>query len=131
MINYTSSDFQNVPIYVKAQEISILSRNISLYIQDELSPLRLDGSEDSNIYFSGDIIYQSKSLAPEIAKAEKARYSDKKYKHINSVNQLTNRLSRNCRKLENCNSNGKEYISLLKEEIKKFRLLQRVWLLTL
>ncbi len=131
MYNYYSSDFQKSAIYRKAIDIFILSRNISQYVQDDLSKLKFDGKEDNNIYFSGDIIYQSKSLAPEIAKAELERYSDNKYKHIASVKRLTNRLYKNCRHLENCNSNGKEYISILRHELKKFKQLQSVWSLTL
>jgi len=131
MYNYTSSDFQNLPIYKKAVEILVLSRSISQYVQDDLSTLKIDGKEDSNIYFSGDIIHQSESLAPQIAKAQLERYSDNKYKHIASVRRLTNRLYKNCRRLENCNSNGKEYVSILRLELKKFKQLQYVWSLTL
>lgn len=131
MYNYSPINFQKSPIYNKAIEILVLSRNISQYVQDDLSKLKLDGKEDSDIYFSGDIIYQSESLAPEIAKAELERYSDNKYKHIDSVKRLTNRLYRNCRRLENCNSNGKEYVSILRKELKKFKQLHYVWSLTL
>ena len=48
-----------------------------------------DGSENKHIYFSGDIVQQSVSLAPEIVNAELERYSDKKHKHIASVKRLT------------------------------------------
>ena len=131
MYNYNTPDFQNTPLYRKAAEILVLSRNISQYVQEDLSALKLDGREDSNIYFSGDIIYQSESLAPQIAKAELEKYSDNKYKHIASVKRLTNRLYRNCRRLESCNSNGREYVSILRNELKKFKQLQYVWSLTL
>jgi len=131
MYNYTTPDFQNMPVYKKAIDILVLSRSISQYVQEDLSTLKIDGKEDSNIYFSGDIIHQSESLAPEIAKAQLERYSDTKYQHIDSVKRLTNRLYKNCRRLENCNSNGKEYISILRKELKKFKQLQYVWSLTL
>ncbi len=131
MYNYSSSDFQNSPLYIKALEIFVLSRNISQYVRDDLSILKTDGKEDYNIYFSGDIIHQSESLAPEIAKAEQERFSDRKHRHIASVKQLTNRLYKNCRKLEHCNSDGKEYVSILRYELKKFKQLQYVWSLTL
>lgn len=59
-----------LPIYQKAMEILVLSRSISTYLNQDLSYLRPDGSEDTDIYFSGDIVQQSESLAPEIVKAE-------------------------------------------------------------
>ena len=51
-----SSPLSELPIYQKAMEIINLSRSISSYLHQDLSYLRPDGSEDSNIYFSGDII---------------------------------------------------------------------------
>jgi len=112
-------------------EIITLSRSISTYLNQDLAYLKPDGKEDSNIYFSGDIVQQSTSLAPEIEKAELEKYSDKKYKHIASVKRLTNLLYKNCSRLEKSNSNGKDYLPILRNELKKFRKLQHNWSLTL
>lgn len=121
----------DMPIYKKAMEIIILSRSISSYLNQDLCYLRLDGSEDLDIYFSGDIVQQSTSLAPEIVNAERERYSDKKYKHIDSLERLTTRLYNSCKRLEHCNSNGKDYLPILRSELRKFRKLQQSWMLTL
>ncbi len=112
-------------------EIFALSRNISNYLVEDLNKLQENGSEDPNIYFSGDIVQQSVSLAPEILKAEQQTFSEEKYKYAASVSRLTNSLYKNCERLEHANSNGKEFIQLLRNEIKKFRKLQRHWMLTL
>lgn len=125
------SYLSELPIYKKAMEIIILSRSISTYLNQDLCYLRPDGSEDSNIYFSGDIVQQSISLAPEIVNAERERYTDNKYKHVASVERLTNMLYQNCKRLERCNSNGKDYLPILRSELKKFRRLQHSWMLTL
>ena len=95
-----SSHLSHLPIYQKAMEIIILSRSISTYLSHDLALLQHDGTENSNIYFSGDIIQQSSSLAPEIEKAELEKFSDKKHKHIASVRRLTNLLYKNCYRLE-------------------------------
>lgn len=120
-----------LPIYKKAMDIITLSRSISTYLNQDLSYLHDDGSEDAHIYFSGDIVQQSSSLAPEIINAELEQCSDKKYKHITSVRILTNRLYKNCKRLEKSNSNGKDYIPLLRRELKAFKRLHRIWSLTL
>ncbi|WP_375238936.1 hypothetical protein [Aurantibacter sp.] len=119
------------PVYKKAIDIFTLSHNISTYLNQDLAHLSHDGKEDENIYFSGDIIQQSVSLAPHILKAEQAPFSDKKYKHATLVKQLTNKLYRNCKRLENCNSNGKDYLPILRSELRKFKKLQKTWSLTL
>ncbi len=125
------SHLSELPIYKKAMEIIILSRSISTYLNQDLCYLRPDGSEDSNIYFSGDIVQQSSSLAPEILNAELERYSDKKHTHIASLERLTTMLYNNCKRLERCNSNGKEYLPILRSELQKFKRLQHSWMLTL
>ncbi|MGR7813679.1 hypothetical protein [Lacinutrix undariae] len=125
------SHHSELPIYKKAIDIITLSRSISTYLNQDLSYLHSDGSEDPHIYFSGDIVQQSSSLAPEIIRAELEQCSDKKYKHITSVRILTNRLYRNCKRLEKSNSNGKDYIPLLRRELKAFKRLQHTWSLTL
>ncbi len=131
MITNSHSHLPELPIYKKAMEIFILSRSISTYLNDDLACLREDGTEDSNIYFSGDIVQQSISLAPEIANAELERYSDKKHKHIAAIERLTNRLYKNCKRLEHSNSNGKDYLPILRSELRKFRSLKRTWMMTL
>lgn len=90
-----------------------------------------DGTEDKNIYFTGDIVQQSSHLAPEIINAERERFSDKKHQHIESLDRLTYRLYKNCKRLENTKSNGRDYLPILRNELKKFRKLQRNWMLTL
>jgi len=126
-----SSQIPQSTIYQKAIDIFSLSRSISHYLADDLSSLQQDGQEDPNIYFTGDIVQQSVSLAPEILKAESQIFSEEKYKYAASVSRLTNLLYKNCERLELSNSNGKEFISLLRNELKKFRKLQRNWMLTL
>ena len=131
-MNYNiPSHLSELPIYQKAIDILVLSRSISTYINQDLSYLRTDGSEDTDIYFSGDIIQQSQSLAPEIEKAQAERFSDKKHKHLDSLERLTYRLHLNCNRLQHCNSNGKDYLPILQKELKKFKRLQRSWMLTL
>lgn len=131
MFYYIPSHLSELPIYKKALDIIVLSRSISTYLNQDLANLTLDGKEDPHIYFSGDIVQQSVSLAPEIVNAELERYSDKKHKHVASVERLTNLLYQNCKKLMRCNSNGKDYLPLLRSELKKFRQLQKTWILSL
>ncbi len=131
MLGHIPSHLSELPIYKQAMQIFILSRSISTYLNQDLAYLHEDGTEDASIYFSGDIVRQSVSLAPEIINAELERSSDKKHKHVASLKQLTNRLYKNCKRLETSKSNGKDYIPILQKELKTFRKLQNSWMLTL
>lgn len=127
----TPQNLSELPIYKKAVDIFMLSQNISSYLNQDLSALKEDGSEDVNIYFSGDIVQQSVSLVPEIVNAELERYSEKKHKHIASLKRIINLLYKNSYRLERSNSNGKDFLPILRNELKKFKKLQRTWMLTL
>ncbi|MAP79689.1 MAG: hypothetical protein CL526_01245 [Aequorivita sp.] len=118
-------------VYAKALDIFSLARNISTYISHDLAGLQKNGSEDPNIYFTGDIVQQSVCLAPEILKAENQPYSEEKHKYAASVLRLSNLLYKNCERLERANSNGKDFLPLLRKELRKFRQLQHTWRLTL
>ena len=131
MLSNTPQNLSELPVYKKALEIFALSQDISTYLNYDLSVLKNDGSEDVNIYFSGDIVQQSVSLVPEIVNAELERYSERRHKHIASLKRITNMLYKNSYRLERSNSNGKDFLPILRKELKKFKKLQRTWLLTL
>lgn len=131
MSHKTPVNLSELPIYQKAIEIFALSQSISLYLNEDLAPLREDGSEDQNIYFTGDIVQQSVSLVPEIENVERERYSERKHMHLASLRRLTNMLYKNSYRLEKSNSNGKDFLPVLRRELRKFRKLQHSWMLTL
>jgi hypothetical protein len=131
MIPHISHGLPHSPIYKKALEIFTLSRHISTYMVHDLAHLNKNGEENPHIYFTGDIVQQSVSLAPEILKAERQAFSEEKHKYAASVSRLANSLYKNCERLERVNSNGKDFLPILRGELKKFRRLQRTWMLTL
>ena len=131
MIYSTPSHLYNLPIYNKALEIFKLSRKISDYLNYDLSKLKADGSEDEHIYFSGDIVQQSELLGPEIIKAESESFIERKRIHADTVRRITDMLYRSCKRLEQCSSNGKDFLPILRKELKNFSKLQRSWMLTL
>ena len=128
---FQSSSELNVAFYKQAIEIGSLSKVISDYLKADLCVLKPNGHEDTNIYFSGDIIRQSDSLAPEIMRAEQEPFSEQRQKHAETLKWLTKRMFINCSRLEKCNSDGREFMSILNRELRKFKKLQKTWMLTL
>lgn len=126
-----SSEHPRLALYRKAREIMQISRRISDYLTPDLAMLNENGREDKNIYFTGDIIRYSSSLIPNIMKAENEFFQEARMGYISSISHLTDRLTKNCEKLEGSNSNGREFIKILRREIQKFRKLHRIWKLTL
>lgn len=122
---------KNRRLHKQAIEILHLSRNISNYLVHDLSELQNNGCDNPYIYFTGDIIRQSDSLTPEIIKAESQLYKNDRIKYALSLKALTNSLYKNCERLEKSGSNGKDFLVLLRKELKKFRRLQRSWMMSL
>ena len=131
MYSSIPSHLPNLPVYQKALEILLLSRRISSYFITDLNFLKQDGKEDNSIYFSGDIIQQSGSLVPQIIKAESEVFSENKHKHAHSLEHLINLLIKNCSRLERTQSNGKDFIPVLRKELNLFKQIQYAWTLTL
>jgi hypothetical protein len=119
------------PFYIKAQEIFTLSRGIASYVIEDITFRDPHNHEDPTLYLTGDIIQQSVSLGPEILKAEQQLFQEEKYKHIASVERLSKLLYVNCKRLEKIHSNGKDFLPILRKELKKFKSLQNTWMLTL
>ena len=119
------------PFYIKAQEIFTLSRSIASYLIEDITFRDPHNHEDPTLYLTGDIIQQSVALGPEILKAEQHLFQEEKHKHIASVERLSKLLYVNCKRLEKIHSNGKDFLPILRKELKKFRRLQNTWMLTL
>ena len=79
MLNPLLSDH---PVYMKAQDIFLISKCISSNICEDLNHTDPYGLESDLIYCSGDIVQQSLSLGPVILKAEALKHSEAKYKHL-------------------------------------------------
>jgi len=128
---YNNNAYSKSPIYNKALEILSLSRNISQYLNYEMSTLKHNGQEHPAIYLTGDIILHSNFLGDFILDAEKEVLSENRDKHLTAIEKLTYRLHKNCERLEKHSDYGKDFIRLLKYEVRRFRVLQRKWMLTL
>ena len=123
--------FPKSPFYIKAQEIFTLSRGIASYLIDDITVRDPHNYEDPTLYLTGDMVQQSVALGPEILKAEQHLFQEEKHKHIASVERLSKLLYANCKRLEKTHSNGKDFLPILRKELKKFRTLQNTWMLTL
>ena len=91
----------------------------------------LYGNEQEAVYFSGDIIRQSDSLAPEILKIESQTFQHDRIRYAQGLEVITQQLYKTCERLERAESNGRDFIIMLRRELKKFRRLQHHWMMTL
>lgn len=77
--------------------------------------------------YAGNLVMDSLALAPKIAAAETHKQYEVKMKHARSLRKLSKRLQKYCEQLESNKGEGKEFIKLLRNELRMFKKLQRSW----
>jgi hypothetical protein len=77
-------------------------------------------------------VQPSFSLDPEILKAEGQTFSeDQRHYYTHRVRRLTKLLVATCERIQYSPGQSKDFLQLLKKELKFFKKLQGPWLLTL
>jgi len=122
---------KNRRLYNQALEILKLSRSISGCLAYDFNELDDKGNEREAIYFTGDIVMHSDALAPGIIAAENEFFQDDRIRQALSLENVTYKLIKTCERLERAESNGRDFLLLLRKELKKFNRLQQKWVLTL
>ncbi|TRZ43738.1 hypothetical protein [Robertkochia solimangrovi] len=124
---FGASDTTQSPVYQKAIEIFKLSRQVVNYISGDKNILQLHKSENPSDLHSDHLVMASLGLAPKIAMAESSPDLTIRLNSVRAIRNATINLLQHCDHLENRSHNGKEFIRLLRFEIKKFRRMQRQW----
>lgn len=122
---------QNRHLYNKALEILKLSRSISGCLAYDFNELDDNGNEKEAIYFTGDIVMHSDALTTKIIAAENELFQDDRIRQALSLEIVTHKLLKTCERLERAESNGRDFLFLLRKKLKKFNRLQQKWMLTL
>jgi len=122
---------KNRHLYNQALEILNLSRSISGCLAYDFNELDDNGNEREAIYFTGDIVMHSDALATRIIAAENEHFQDDRIRQALSLENVTYKLIKTCERLERVESNGRDFLLLLRKELKKFNRLQEKWVLTL
>ncbi|MGB3776139.1 MAG: hypothetical protein WA951_12865 [Leeuwenhoekiella sp.] len=122
---------QNRRLYNQALEILKISRSISCFLSYDLCALDDRGKEYEAIYFTGDIVMHSDALVPGIIAAENEIFQDDRLRQAHSITHITHKLLNTCERLERVENNGRDFLLLLRKELKKFNRLQKKWMLTL
>ncbi|EIJ39440.1 hypothetical protein JoomaDRAFT_2461 [Galbibacter orientalis DSM 19592] len=129
LYNYRRRNVTKLPVYRKALYIFKLSRQIVEYLRGDKSVIELHNSKIASDQFSDKLVMTSLGLAPKIAMAEATPDPTIKLASISSIQKNTAALLHYCESLELTHGQGKEFLHLLRKEVKKFGHLQNKWAL--
>ncbi|MEL4307794.1 hypothetical protein [Joostella sp. CR20] len=128
--SYRRRNVTKLPVYKKALYIFKLSRQIVEYLRGDKSVLAMYNSEHACDQFSDKLVMASLGLAPKIAMAETSPDLSIKMASVSSLQHTTSALLHYCENLEISHGQGKEFLHLLRKEVKKFGHLQSKWALS-
>ena len=110
---------RNLIIYQKSLDIFDLSRKIAAYITDDKNVISMYRSGSKSDNYADNLVMNAFRLVPKIAETESKKNADEKLKYAKSLRYYIDLLYKNCRQLESTKIQGKEFIGLLRHELKK------------
>lgn len=120
-------NLRTVPVYRKALELCKMSREIAAYVSYNKDLLLLYQSNSLRDIIADSLITDSILIPQKIAQAECTESHDVRLKSIALINIMTRNILSYCNGLEKDGVKEKEYINLLRGEIKLFRRLYKKW----
>ena len=120
-------DLKHLVIYQKSLDIFKLSRRIASYITYDKDILSMYKSNKKADRYADSLVMDALGLVPKIAETENQNNPSLKLKYAKSLRISIDRLYSNSIKLEKTKVQGKEFIRLLRKELKHLRKLHKLY----
>lgn len=116
-----------VPVYRKSLELCSLSRAIASYVTFNKDLLKLYKSQSLRDIMAEALLTDAILIPQQIAKAEYSRSRSERMKSATFINVMIRNINSYCRGLEHDGVREKEYLKLLRKEVKSFRKSFKTW----
>ena len=117
----------SVPVYRKSLELCSLSRAIASYISFNKDLLKLYKSQGLRDIMAEALLTDAILIPQQIAKAEYSKSRAERLKSATFINIMIRNSNSYCRGLEHDGVREKEYLNLLRKEVKSFRKSFKAW----
>lgn len=121
MYNPEEQHLNQLVIYQKSLDIFKLSRHIASYISNDKSVLAMYLSMNKIDKFADNLVMNALGLVPKIVETECQENPGLKLKYAVSLRYFIDRLYQNCLQLESTKIQGKDFVKLLRKELKNLR----------
>ncbi len=123
----SSKNLGALPIYKKALELCEISRHLVSYISFNKDLLKLYQSNSHRDTIAESLLTDSILIQQKIAQAEYAQSNAERLNNATFINIMIHNLNSYCTGLEKDGVKEKEYVNLLRQEIKSFRSAFKKW----
>lgn len=123
MFHTQESNISELIIYKKALAIFQLSRRIAYYITDDKDVISMYKSGSVSDNYADNLVMNAYRLVPKIVEAEIQDNRSIKLKLAKSLRYFIERIYQDCLKLESIKIKGKDFVRLLRKELKKLQVI--------
>ena len=121
MSNTYERNLSQLVIYQKSIDIFKLARRVASYITDDKDVISMYRSGSKSDNYSDNLVMNAFRLVPKIVETESQENPKQKLKYAKSLRYYIDRLYKNCLQLENTKIKGKDFVQLLRNELKNLR----------
>jgi hypothetical protein len=121
MLDSTEYNLKRSLIYQKSIDIFRLTRSIASYVTNEKNIQSMYMSTKESDRYANSLVMDSLGLVPKIAEIEIQQNPILKLKYAKSLQYFIDNLYNNCIKLEGTKIQGKDFVKMLRKEIKNLR----------
>ena len=125
MLEPFQQELNNSLMYQKSLDIFKLSRSVAAYITDDKDLISMYRSGTRTDNYADNLVLNAFRLVPKIAETESQKNRSVKLIYARSLRYYIDVIYKNCIQLENTKVQGKDFVKLLRKELKKFQKLHK------
>ena len=127
MKTYQNKALNHLSIYQKSLDIFNLSRRLASYITNDKSVLSMYTSPKRSDRYADSLVMNSLGLVPRIMETETEENPGLKLKYAKSLRFFIDVMYQDCVKLERTKINGKDFVRMLRKELKSLQKIHRLY----
>ncbi|MBT8318269.1 MAG: hypothetical protein HKP59_11650 [Lutibacter sp.] len=127
MYNSSEQNINQLIIYKKSLDIFKLSREVASYITDDKDMISMYRSGNKSDNYADNLVMNAFRLVPKIVEVETQNSKRLKLKSAKSLKYFIDRIYHDCMTLENTKIQGKDFVHLLRRELKHLRKIHKVY----
>ncbi len=120
-------NLRSVPVYRKSMELCSMSREIASFVSSNKDLVTLYKSNSLRDHIADSLLADSILIPQQIARAESSQSYSVRMKSISFINIMIRNMISYCNGLENDGLKEREYIELMRKEVRSFRRSFKKW----
>lgn len=122
---YQSQNLNQLNIYQKSLDIFKLSRHVASYVTDDKDLISMYRSGNKSDNYADNLVMNAFRLVPKIVETETQENPRLKLKYAKSLRYFIDRIYQDCKSLESTKIQGKDFVIMLRKELKSLRKIHR------